>query len=555
MAAFDEIFAALGYTKDGAEARGEPSIPFESLNSAYQTWTFLEKTKEDLADEYLWENGFRMFPSSQIYLSYPTDTTKITDLLIQAFTVFEDGSWYTIPTQPPASFADITGEETFYTNDEVTSLDDHSQTPKPLDSERAKKSPASLSPMSIQPNPGTFLEARASSKKELAAMVKAWIDDHPMHRFGEVGGYSRHVLETQFACEATLMATGERVWIVRLGILDQYLGLLLEMPDGSYMLVRERRVRKKEYSGTIYQPWLGGDLGFSEEVIANHGVIPRKKMALTTYASKRGLDAHVVLKEHDITRYDLDPHLPRPARKKRQPTELIEDEIVSPKREPQPKVRTPTSTQARTTLTGAASDSDSGICTTSFTELIPLKTLWMQRRAAEAQPPAPKRRRQTTKPAKAKAKAKAVIKTEDTPEPSNPFSFPQASSPSTFTLSASATREVIFHHLLRDPSLGAIPHTYPTTALPTRRTLFTHAINAYGIIRGEHKEGEDVIAASVKVKGKERPIVVTRGAGGQRAWEMVGDLVREEGEKMKEEMEGGRVVVEVTCLVGGVAGA
>lgn len=371
-----------------------------------------------------------------------------------------------------------------------------------------------------------------------------------MHRFAEVGGYSRHVLETQFACEATLVATGERVWIVRLGIMDQYLALVVEMPNGLYMLLRERRVRNKEYSGSIYQPWLGGDLGFSEEVVAHHRVIPKNKIALTTYASKRGLDAQVVLKEHDITRYDLDPDLPRPARKKRLPTEEAVTGPATPQRTPKRKARTPASTKSRTNFTGAASDSDSDISATSFTSLIPLKTLWMQRRAAEAQPPAPKRRRQTTKP----AKAKTVIKIEHSPSPPHPFSFPQASTPSKSAPSAH-TSEVTFHHLLRDPSLGAIPHTFPTTALPTRRAFFTHAINAYGIIGGDPKDGEEVVAASVKVKGQERPIVVRKDAGGQAAWEMVGGLVREEGEKMKEQMGGGKVEVEVTCLVGGGGGS
>lgn len=76
MAAFDTIFERLGYTRGGAEARGEPIALFESLNSAYQAWAYPEETKEDLADQYLWDNGFRMFPPSQIYLGYPTDTTK-----------------------------------------------------------------------------------------------------------------------------------------------------------------------------------------------------------------------------------------------------------------------------------------------------------------------------------------------------------------------------------------------------------------------------------------------------------------------------------------------
>ncbi|KAL8900296.1 MAG: hypothetical protein Q9207_005755, partial [Kuettlingeria erythrocarpa] len=355
-----------------------------------------------------------------------------------------------------------------------------------------------------------------------------------MLRFPEVGGYSRHVLETQFACEATLMATGERVWILRLGILDQYLGLLLEMPDRSYMLLRERHVRKKEHSGIIYQPWLGGDLGFSEEVIAHHQEIAKKKMALSTYAYKKGLDASVVLADHDLTKYDLDPELPRPASKKRLPTEdAVTEPPMTPERKQQPRARTPASKQARKKLTHARSDSDSDMSDTSFTALIPLKTRWMERHKAEAQAAAaaaaPKRRRgQTAKPPKAKGKAKAVIKTEDTPAPSNPFSYPQEPTASAFGTTASlppAREEATFHFLLSNPSLGAIPHTYPTAALPTRRAFFTHAINAYGTIGGEKPEEqkeEVVIAASVRVAGVERPIVVKRDGEGKAAWEMVG---------------------------------
>ncbi|KAI4195798.1 MAG: hypothetical protein LQ346_003346, partial [Caloplaca aetnensis] len=274
------------------------------------------------------------------------------------------------------------------------------------------------------------------------------------------------------------------------------------MPNGTYMLLRERRVRQKGYGGCIYQPWLGGDLGFSEQEIAHHKNIPRKKVALTTYARKKGLEAEDVLKEYDITRYDLDPELPRPARKKRLPAEDAVTELpMTPERKAQGKARTPTSKQSRTTVTQAGSDSDTDISATSFTSLIPLKTLWMERRKAEAQalaPTAPKRRRGQTSKA---SKAKAVVKTEDTPAPSNPFSFPQTlptPSASATTPSLPPSEEATFHFLLSNPSLGAIPHTYPTTALPTRRVFFTHATNAYGIVGGEKPEEqkEEVIAAS-----------------------------------------------------------
>ena len=133
-------------------------------------------------------------------------------------------------------------------------------------------------------------------------LLKDWIDSHPNLRIPELSKYDRNLLEDNFAIEASLVETGEHVWILRLGVMDMYQGWALEKPDGSKMLVRSH-YRK---GGHVYYGWLGGELGYSDEVIAHHQDVPRLVLSLRLYARRRKLDAEDVLNEYDVSKEALE---------------------------------------------------------------------------------------------------------------------------------------------------------------------------------------------------------------------------------------------------------
>ncbi|KAL9027622.1 MAG: hypothetical protein Q9180_007304, partial [Flavoplaca navasiana] len=155
---------------------------------------------------------------------------------------------------------------------------------------------------------GTPYPIVTSSVIELVGLLKDWIMRHPSLRIPELAKYDRHSLEDNFAIQASLVETGERVWILRLGVIDLYQGWVLEKPDGSKLLVKAQ-YRK---GGHVYYPWLGGDSGYSDEVIASHQDIPRQLLSLRAYARKQNLDAEDVLNDYDISREALEPQSPSP---------------------------------------------------------------------------------------------------------------------------------------------------------------------------------------------------------------------------------------------------
>lgn len=160
--------------------------------------------------------------------------------------------------------------------------------------------PGTTTDVTITPNAPSPLVN--SSKRELVSMLKDWIDTHPNLRIPELARYDRNSLENSFAMEASLTETSERIWIVRLGVIDQYQGWVLEKLDGSVILVKAQ-YRK---GGYVYYGWLGGDLGYSDEVIAHHKDVPRLVLTLRLYARRRNLDAEDVLNEYDISKEALE---------------------------------------------------------------------------------------------------------------------------------------------------------------------------------------------------------------------------------------------------------
>ncbi|KAL8721183.1 MAG: hypothetical protein Q9225_002069, partial [Loekoesia sp. 1 TL-2023] len=152
------------------------------------------------------------------------------------------------------------------------------------------------------------------------------MDSHPQQRFPTLANYDRFSFADDFAREATLADTGERIWILRLGVIERYQGWVLEGPDGFHILVKAQYTRK--HGGHVYFPWLGGDLGFSDEIIAHHQLVAKQRYSIRAYARKKDLDPDDVLSEYDISKQDLGSGTSREVVKavnKKSPEDVDED--------------------------------------------------------------------------------------------------------------------------------------------------------------------------------------------------------------------------------------
>ncbi|KAL8960308.1 MAG: hypothetical protein Q9183_005486, partial [Haloplaca sp. 2 TL-2023] len=158
-----------------------------------------------------------------------------------------------------------------------------------------------------QPKIGTAGPAAPISshtKMEIVALVNKWIQAHPNLRVPVLASYDKIQFQNVFGTEATTTENGERVWILRLGIVDLYQGWVLEKGDGTCTLVKAHYTRK---NGHAYHPWIGGEgFAFADHIIADHKVVERKIISIHRYAKIKGLDPEDVLNEYDISKAALE---------------------------------------------------------------------------------------------------------------------------------------------------------------------------------------------------------------------------------------------------------
>lgn len=394
------------------------------------------------------------------------------------------------------------------------------------------------------------------SKIELVAAVKQWMDEHPSRLFPEIVKYARHSMEEQFATEATLTETGEPIYITRLGIMEQYMGLVLERSDGSCMLVKASFFRKPR--GHVYFPWLGGDLGFSDKEVAHHREVPKHRISIRAYARKRGMDAEDVLNMYYISKHDLEDTPPRsalptaPARG----ADVAEDSDSSL-----------TSLASSVPLIhgyrrpkGGGNASAAKTCTTKrrLSNRAPLP----QSKAIKLEWPQDVSSRITastthgairdyfsqasTKVRHSKPSHLAFPPLEATTSIRSQFpgsdkhgaavvlQTPPASTFGTPFSPANSPAQVTFHYFLSDPLVGAIPHVYPTASLPSKQRFLNEAMAAHKTVGPK----SEVFAVSVSFGAGKRAVVVRRD-GGQAGWDEVVRVVK----GMR-----GRMEVEVRCL-------
>ncbi|KAL9009190.1 MAG: hypothetical protein Q9173_005757, partial [Seirophora scorigena] len=508
MASLHDVIAELGYTVDQPR-RGYPSALSQDMRLFSRSWSGIQEIDE-LSD-------------------------LITRLINQAFDNLRSGTSDTIRSPKPSAekASPVVAADSDCVPVDGKGADEAKSAAEPMN-QRSDTMMKVDSP-SWMPESGCSLPKPlvVQSKIELVAAVQQWMDEHPSRLFPEIVKYARHSMEEQFATEATLTETGEQIWIIRLGIMDQYMGLLLERSDGSCMLVKASFFRKPR--GHVYFPWLGGDLGFSDKEVAHHREVPKHRISIRAYARKRGMDAEDVLNEYDISKHDLED------------TQAHSASQTAPAR-------------------GAdvAEDSDSSV--TSLSSLVPLihgyrppmdgrkgspvKTSTTKRRLSNRAPPPQSkaiklewsqdvssritaskahgairdyfsqasRKVRHSKPSHlaflplgATASIRSQFPVSDKNGGADVLQTPPASTFGTPFSPAVSPAQVTFHYFLSDPLLGAIPLVYPTASLPSKERFLKEAIAAHDTVGPK----SEVFAVSVSVGAGKRSVVVRRDGGGK----------------------------------------
>ncbi|KAL8776213.1 MAG: hypothetical protein Q9194_003297 [Teloschistes cf. exilis] len=296
MASLNDICSALGFADDQPNSRG---LPFElrlSLKSFAKEWSWIGDYRW-LTDLYLQEKGLNIFPHSATYLNVLEDRTEIFELLSQAFALVCGHS--IMADQSSESDEGQTTVSKAFIAPELPS--DQSYAIKVSRDDRANQDATGAENDDMDFNSSDTFR----SKVQIVRAINDWIKSHPERRVPVLARHDEASFQQSFAMEANLMATGESVWICRLGVVDTYQGWVLEQPDRSYVLVKSQYTRKH---GHIYYAWIGGDgFDFSSEIIAHHRDHPKVMLSIKAYARKRGFDAEDVLNDHDISLSEREP--------------------------------------------------------------------------------------------------------------------------------------------------------------------------------------------------------------------------------------------------------
>ena len=430
-------------------------------------------------------------------------------------------------------------------------------------------------------------------------MLKDWIDNHPDKRVPELAKHDSYSLEKNFAIEATLVDTSEQVWILRLGVIDIYQGWVLEKPDGTCLLVKSQHTPEE---GHVYKAWLGPELGYSDQIIAHHKDVPKLVLSLSLYSRKRGLDAEDVLNEYDLSRIALEPEDATASQEGSSSKSLEESQDVtmltgmSSDSEPlvngwnarnnrkkrarkddtyratddgsvKKKVKTETSYAAPKTIKAEKTEPlrhvheffsrgnlkrlQKGLPQTDWyldeATVGRYRTLSiMSDSETEQHPKTPRTLKGLHRASNPRTPQKSFFSSAcnvASPFAATPTGYPTPH-PSPLKPGLSLTTPattITFHLFVANTAMGAIP--VPFSKLTSKVKFFNEAIAAYSLSSQGKKE---VVAASVKIKGVARAIIVQKGQSGKQAWDEVVKIVQEleiEGKK-----SGKGVDVEVKCI-------
>ncbi|KAL8686772.1 MAG: hypothetical protein Q9218_006877 [Villophora microphyllina] len=309
-----DYLTALGFSNEQPDSRGLPYQLRLSLKSFIQEWSWITDDHW-VTDLFLAEEGEKIFQHSDYYPNLPEDRAEVSELLSRAFSLLRGYAGLTDSSDTSESEARVIPSR------ETLPPEIALQQPIPTgythDNDFKEDEPAKHN--TSNPHQSTAAEANNNvatcqtfksfqSKIEVVHAVNEWINSHSQWRVPVLSRHDQDSLEHNFAMEATLVDSGDRVWICRVGVVDKYQGWVLEQPNGCYVLVKSHYTRK---DGHAYYPWIGGDdFAFGSDMMANHNDCPKVALNIKTYARKRGLDAEDVLNEHDISLRDLKPDSP-----------------------------------------------------------------------------------------------------------------------------------------------------------------------------------------------------------------------------------------------------
>lgn len=413
----------------------------------------------------------------------------------------------------------------------------------------------------------------AQDKVELVRVLESWIKDHPHQRIPALSNHDKYAFESNFAMEATLAETGERVWICRLGVLDLYQGWVLAKPDGTQLCVKASYIRKE--GGHVYFPWVGGDIGFSDEMIAHHQTFPKKSLTLRMFAERNGLDPEKVLNEYDISKWAVNSEAEQDMQAgsdekvvtnfrdtdstlsslsdgretsvihwknqfgngtKRKKRDISTKHVDDPTRRKRSKLGT-TEETASGNFNDALNDLSSLQDTPTEATWTDENTSMMLTPSRGSKPTAGQNMLRTPPSSSRKSSMKIDLATPFEPTRAT---IPSSNAAPRTPLSRSLRHPpTTFHLYLSNPSLGAIPTPFST--FTSKQKFLKEASAAYSLASNGT---EEIIAASVTISGLNRAIVVRKDKAGNPAWEEVGRVVREL-EKV------GGVEGEVRCIVDG----
>ena len=110
-----------------------------------------------------------------------------------------------------------------------------------------------------------------SNKEDLIRMLERWMTGHPDKKHPALRPLQKQYCGQRFryAKELTFGTTSEPVWVERVGISASHMAFFLMDDDGSCMLVNSNCANNHGWRG--YHGWLGADLGFTLQTIAQTG--------------------------------------------------------------------------------------------------------------------------------------------------------------------------------------------------------------------------------------------------------------------------------------------
>ena len=394
----------------------------------------------------------------------------------------------------------------------------------------------------------------ASNEVDLIQVLERWMTSHP----GEQPPAS--VIARQEYCgrrfdyakELTFGSTSEPVWVESVRISESHMAFFLMDDDGSCMLVNANSSNNSEWRG--YHGWLGADLGFTLQTIAQTGSLVRWQSEglvgnfQPENSSVRGFaqvphPSELIGEEQSIEKtasvYPENTEAERQITIKKEPSRtstrvaamrrsqlmrqtdeerwryetppLSSLDVVKKRRWPPKYISPPPNPKSQKPLQGGKKTlkaSKSSVSQSSRRQRCSSPGLTSVRPALGKPQNAKSRDLDGTNIDKCKAPPpkKCHKRKADTPQlpisPVSPFSLPSVN---TAMPELTPKSNIILHFFLQKRELGALPT--PLAQCESADQFFDHAEEAWGFLNPENGASE-IAAVSVEVEGVEWPMII-----------------------------------------------